>query len=128
MWQRRLDLILQSRLSVRIEPLSSHIKPLIRFLSDVSTQSNSPGWTLEKWSEYYSQAPGARDKIRNVISLEFSNTPLAEQVAPPRIVKDLDWVDKFWPTAKKGPGQAWPKVQMYCLMGVAHAWTVSLFL
>ncbi|KIJ43994.1 hypothetical protein M422DRAFT_168927, partial [Sphaerobolus stellatus SS14] len=75
-----------------------------------------------KWSEYYALAPEAREKIRNVISLEFSNTPLAEKVSPPRIVKELDWVDNFWPPNKKSPGQ-WPKVQMYCLMGVANAWT-----
>lgn len=90
----------------------------------MSTQSNSPNWNLEKWSEYYSLAPASRDKIRNVISLEFSNTPLEELVSPPRIVNELDWVEKFWPPSKKGPGQQWPKVQMYCLMGVAQAWTV----
>ncbi|KAF8484388.1 hypothetical protein JB92DRAFT_3028837 [Gautieria morchelliformis] len=90
---------------------------------DVSTQSNSPNWNLARWSEYYSLPPASRDKIRNVISLEFSNTPLAEKVSPPRIVKELDWVEKFWPPSKKGPGQHWPKVQMYCLMGVAQAWT-----
>ncbi|KAF8526841.1 jumonji protein [Hysterangium stoloniferum] len=90
---------------------------------DVASQSNSPNWNLQKWSEYYSQPAESRDKIRNVISLEFSNTPLADKVSPPRIVKELDWVEKFWPTNKKGPGQLWPKVQMYCLMGVARAWT-----
>jgi hypothetical protein len=92
--------------------------------ADVSTQSNSPNWNLAKWSEYYSLPAASRDKIRNVISLEFSNTPLAEKVSPPRIVKELDWVEKFWPLSKKGNGQHWPKVQMYCLMGVAQAWTV----
>lgn len=92
----------------------------------MATQSNTPNWNLAKWSEYYSQAPESRDKIRNVISLEFSNTSLAEKVSPPRIVKDLDWVEKFWPASKRGPGQGWPKVQMYCLMGVAQAWTVSV--
>lgn len=89
----------------------------------MASQSNSPGWTLGKWSEYYNLEPSSRDKIRNVISLEISGTKLADQVLPPRLVRELDWVEKFWPSKGKGKGQ-YPKVQLYCLMGVATAWTV----
>ena len=96
--------------------------------SDVSTQSNLPGWTLGKWAEYYDTEPEKRDKIRNVISLEISGTDLAEKVLPPRIVRELDWVDKFWPNTKKGRGHTYPKVQLYCLMGVANAWTVRILI
>jgi F-box/leucine-rich repeat protein 10/11 len=92
---------------------------------DVATQSNSPGWTLGRWAEYYNTEPSKRDKIRNVISLEISGTKLADQVLPPRLVRELDWVEKFWPSTRKGKGHAYPKVQLYCLMGVASAWTVS---
>lgn len=92
---------------------------------DVASQSNSPGWTLGKWVEYYNLEPSARDKIRNVISLEISGTELADEVLPPRLVRELDWVEKFWPSTKRGKGNAYPKVQLYCLMGVASAWTVS---
>lgn len=95
------------------------------FFIDVASQSNSPGWTLGKWVEYYDLEPEARDKIRNVISLEISGTKLADQVLPPRLVRELDWVEKFWPNTKRGKGNAYPKVQLYCLMGVATAWTVS---
>ncbi|KAF8558444.1 Clavaminate synthase-like protein [Imleria badia] len=90
---------------------------------DVATQSNSPGWTLGKWAEYYNKEPSARDKVRNVISLEISGTLLADRVLPPRLVRELDWVDKFWPSTRRGKGHAYPKVQLYCLMGVASAWT-----
>ncbi|KAH9925328.1 uncharacterized protein B0H18DRAFT_1009704 [Fomitopsis serialis] len=90
---------------------------------DVATQSNVPGWTLGKWAEYYNQEPSARDKVRNVISLEISGTELADKVLPPRVVRELDWVEKFWPSTKRGRGNAYPKVQLYCLMGVAGAWT-----
>ncbi|KAI0048251.1 Clavaminate synthase-like protein [Auriscalpium vulgare] len=90
---------------------------------DVATQSNVPGWTLARWAQYYSLQPSARDKIRNVISLEISGTKLADQVLPPRLVRELDWVEKFWPSTKKGKGHVYPKVQLYCLMGVAGAWT-----
>lgn len=60
-----------------------------------------------------------------MISLEITGTPLADQVLPPRLVRELDWVEKFWPNTKKGKGHVYPKVQLYCLMGVANAWTVS---
>ena len=46
---------------------------------------------------------------------------------PPRIVRELDWVEKFWPNTKKGRGHNYPKVQLYCLMGVGGAWTVSRY-
>ncbi|KAI0637306.1 hypothetical protein C8Q77DRAFT_1155150 [Trametes polyzona] len=90
---------------------------------DVATQSNTPNWTLGKWLEYWHTEPAKRDKIRNVISLEISGTPLADKVLPPRIVRELDWVEKFWPNTKKGRGHNYPKVQLYCLMGVGGAWT-----
>jgi len=61
-----------------------------------------------------------------VISLEISGTALGDQVIPPRLVRDLDWVENHWPHPKKGKGNLWPKVQLYCLMGVSGAWTVSL--
>jgi hypothetical protein len=60
-----------------------------------------------------------------VISLEISGTKLADQVLPPRLVRELDWVEKFWPNTKRGKGNVYPKVQLYCLMGVATAWTVN---
>ncbi|KAJ1310399.1 hypothetical protein OPQ81_007137 [Rhizoctonia solani] len=89
---------------------------------DVATQSTSPGWTLGSWAEYYNTPEPSRDKIRNVISLEVSSTPLAEKISPPRIVHEIDWVEHVWPAGKKGKGQ-YPKVQLYCLMSVARCWT-----
>ncbi|KAH9955595.1 jumonji protein [Russula dissimulans] len=90
---------------------------------DVGTQSGLAGWTLGKWANYYSIEPSSREKIRNVISLEISGTKLGQQVLPPRLVRDIDWVEKFWPDNRKGNSQPYPKVQLYCLMGVAGAWT-----
>lgn len=66
----------------------------------------------------------ARDKILNVISLEVSGTKLGDMIKPPQLVRDIDWVEKYWPSNKKGKGHLYPKVQLYCLMGVANAWTV----
>ncbi|KDQ60551.1 hypothetical protein JAAARDRAFT_125212 [Jaapia argillacea MUCL 33604] len=90
---------------------------------DVASQSTSPGWTLGRWGEYFNTEPETRDKIRNVISLEISGTKLGDMVLPPKLVRELDWVEKFWPNTRKGKGHAYPKVQLYCLMGVAQAWT-----
>ena len=70
--------------------------------------------------------PASRERILNVISLEISETPLADKISPPRIVKEVDWVENFWPTSKKGKVNPYPKVQLYCLMGVGSAWTVSV--
>lgn len=89
---------------------------------DVLTQSSCQGWTLGKWADYYHTPPTERDKIRNVISLEVSGTTLGQRVLPPRFVRELDWVEKFWPHNKKQLGH-YPKVQLYCLMGVAQSWT-----
>ncbi|KAF9050791.1 jumonji superfamily protein [Hymenopellis radicata] len=90
---------------------------------DVGTQSPCPGWNLGKWADYWALEPSARDKVRNVISLEVSGTPLADRILPPRLVREIDWVENFWPSTRKGKGHPYPKVQLYCLMGVASAWT-----
>ncbi|KAG6878743.1 hypothetical protein C0993_008042 [Termitomyces sp. T159_Od127] len=89
----------------------------------IGRTSASPGWTLGKWNEYFNLDPEAREKICNVISLEISGTRLADKILPPRLVRDLDWVENYWPSTRKGKGNAYPKVQLYCLMGVAYAWT-----
>ncbi|KAF8810703.1 jumonji superfamily protein [Phlegmacium glaucopus] len=90
---------------------------------DVASQSTSPGWDLGKWATYFDLEPSKRDKILNVISLEISGTKLSDMILPPKIVRDLDWVENFWPSTRKGKGHVYPKVQLYCLMGVANAWT-----
>ncbi|KAF8892678.1 hypothetical protein BD779DRAFT_1510319 [Infundibulicybe gibba] len=90
---------------------------------DVASQSASPGWTLGKWVDYFHLEPESRDKILNVISLEVSGTKLSDKILPPRLVRELDWVENYWPSTRKGKGNVYPKVQLYCLMGVADAWT-----
>lgn len=91
----------------------------------MASQSTSPGWTLRKWCDYFHLEPSAREKICNVISLEISGTKLSDMILPPRLVRELDWVENYWPSTRKGKGHAYPKVQLYCLMGVATAWTVG---
>ncbi|KAL8276087.1 hypothetical protein RQP46_011502 [Phenoliferia psychrophenolica] len=62
---------------------------------DVASQQSAP-MTLANWAAYYADAN--RDKVKNVISLEF------------------------WPKELMKP-DSYPRVQKYCLMSVANCWT-----
>ncbi|PRP79815.1 histone lysine demethylase PHF8-like [Planoprotostelium fungivorum] len=89
---------------------------------EVSTQSEvMPQWNLERWATYYRQIN--RKEIYNVISLEFSGTPLQEKVVAPQVVRDIDWIDNVWPSGRRGDTDKWPKVQRYCLMSVGGSYT-----
>lgn len=81
--------------------------------ADVATQQ-SEQWTLEKWAGYVAAKFGSNtasasasnpdpttSKVFNVISLEISGSQLAEQVEPPTLVSEIDWVDNCW---NFGPG------------------------
>ncbi|GAA6059125.1 hypothetical protein JCM10212_003872 [Sporobolomyces blumeae] len=87
---------------------------------DVASQSSLANWTLGQWAAYYSSPD--RDKVRNVISLEVSDTKLGQMVVAPELVRKLDWVDNVWPQEMKTPGN-YPRVQKYCLMSVERCWT-----
>lgn len=91
---------------------------------DVASQSSSKNWTLGQWASYFSSSQ--KRKVLNVISLEVTGTPMERLVEAPSFVRSLDWVTQFWPESKRGPTareNSWPKVQRYCLMGVANAYT-----
>jgi F-box/leucine-rich repeat protein 10/11 len=57
---------------------------------------------MAKWAAYVkaqaepSKDPSVTSKVYNIISLEISETELAQQVVPPRLVREIDWVDNFW--------------------------------
>ncbi|GAA5916341.1 hypothetical protein JCM6882_000857, partial [Rhodosporidiobolus microsporus] len=82
--------------------------------------SSLTNWNLGQWADYYDDP--SREKVRNVISLEVSETELGRMVEAPEVVRSLDWVDNCWPTDMKGPGE-YPRVQKYCLMSVERCWT-----
>lgn len=50
---------------------------------------------------------------------------LATIVAPPRVVTELSWVNKYWQMALSVAGQPLqqPEVHRYCLMGVKDSFT-----
>ncbi|CAK5131151.1 unnamed protein product [Meloidogyne enterolobii] len=79
-----------------------------------------------------------RKELFNVLSLEFSSTPLADLVSAPAFVPKIDWIDNVWPKelfkrqenllsksswAREQDFSTYPKVQRYCLMSVANCFT-----
>ncbi|PVU85410.1 hypothetical protein BB559_003536 [Furculomyces boomerangus] len=90
-------------------------------LVDVQTQEELGLWSMEKWTNYYEST--SKRRILNVISLEVSDTKLTEIVKRPKLVDDLDVIQKYWPKSlQKVPG-TYPKVQLYCLMSPKNAFT-----
>ncbi|XP_013144915.1 PREDICTED: jmjC domain-containing histone demethylation protein 1 isoform X2 [Papilio polytes] len=96
---------------------------------DVNTQKNIE-MTMKDWQRYYDDAN--KERLLNVISLEFSHTRLENYVQAPRIVRLIDWVDTVWPRHLKDlqtestnalDDMMYPKVQKYCLMSVKGCYT-----
>uniref|UniRef100_G3VQC6 PHD finger protein 8 n=1 Tax=Sarcophilus harrisii TaxID=9305 RepID=G3VQC6_SARHA len=73
---------------------------------------------LGDFVHYY--CSGKREKVLNVISLEFSDTRLSNLVETPKIVRKLSWVENLWPEESVFER---PSVQKYCLMGVRDSYT-----
>merc|ERR1719322_1600993 len=54
--------------------------------------------TLKEWQNYFDEKPTNRTATLYLSPIEFSNTKLSHQLVSPRIVRELDWVDKVWPS------------------------------
>ncbi|KAM4635163.1 lysine (K)-specific demethylase 2Bb isoform 2-T2 [Polymixia lowei] len=98
---------------------------------DVSTQKGSE-MSMAQFVRYYETPEEERDKLFNVISLEFSHTKLENLIKRPTVVDLVDWVDNMWPLdLKQSQTEAtnvisemkYPKVQRYCLMSVKGCYT-----
>ena len=102
--------------------------------------------TMKDWHRYFEEEEEKRSSLLQVVRLEFSNTKLDSLVTRPRIVRQLDWIDKAWPRHLKdmqtettittsSPSSSaaaaansledmmYPKVQKYCLMSVKKCYT-----
>lgn len=88
---------------------------------EVGTQSEIVGWTFGQYVEYL-QRRGPNHKILNLISLEFSMTPMSNFVHAPEVVRKIDWIDVLWPLDRRGRAD-YPQVQKYCLTGMAGSYT-----
>nr|XP_060628114.1 lysine-specific demethylase 2A [Anolis sagrei ordinatus] len=98
---------------------------------DVNTQRDIE-MTMAQWARYYETPEEEREKLYNVISLEFSHTRLENLVQRPNTVDLIDWVDNMWPRHLKESqtestnailDMQYPKVQKYCLMSVKGCYT-----
>ncbi|XP_049794770.1 jmjC domain-containing histone demethylation protein 1-like [Schistocerca nitens] len=96
---------------------------------DVNTQKNVE-MTMKEWQRYYDDPK--KEKLLNVISLEFSHTKLENYIQTPTVVRQIDWVDCVWPRHLKEAQtestnvldeMMYPKVQKYCLMSVKGCYT-----
>lgn len=52
---------------------------------DCASQSSLSNWTLGQWADYYDDPQ--RDKVRNVISLEVSDSKLGKMITAPNLVR-----------------------------------------
>ena len=63
---------------------------------DTSTQLTTT-YTLDEWVNYLNIPSNERERILNVITLEFSQTPLGDLVNEPQFARELDFVYMYWP-------------------------------
>ncbi|XP_077380331.1 lysine (K)-specific demethylase 2Aa isoform X2 [Festucalex cinctus] len=98
---------------------------------DVSTQKGTE-MSMAQWTRYYESSSSQREKLYNVISLEFSHTKLENLVKRPSTLDLIDWIDNMWPRHLKEKQRdstnsisdmQYPKVQKYCLMSVEGCYT-----
>ncbi|XP_018118737.1 lysine-specific demethylase 2B isoform X1 [Xenopus laevis] len=98
---------------------------------DVNTQK-SIDMSMSQFVRYYETPEMEREKLYNVISLEFSHTKLERVVKRPTVVDAVDWVDNMWPRHLKEQQKEstnviaemkYPKVKKYCLMSVKGCYT-----
>ena len=61
---------------------------------DVRTQKTR-SMCMKDWCRYWLSEP--REEILNGVSLEYAKTRLDQQVTAPRIVRQIDWIEKAWP-------------------------------
>ncbi|XP_040201679.1 lysine-specific demethylase 7A isoform X2 [Rana temporaria] len=112
-------------LGLRLPPPTFSVMDVERYVGgekiidviDVARQADSK-IRLKNFVKYFMNPD--RPKVLNVISLEFSDTKMAELVKVPDISKKLSWVENYWPDDSFFTK---PFVQKYCLMGVEDSYT-----
>eukprot|EP00984_Skeletonema_dohrnii_P034091 scaffold33102_cov61-Skeletonema_dohrnii-CCMP3373.AAC.1 len=63
---------------------------------DTATQLTTE-YTLQEWVDYLSTPEKERTRILNVITLEYSQTPLGKLVREPAFAREVDFVSQCWP-------------------------------
>ncbi|KAL4785806.1 hypothetical protein BJX76DRAFT_153849 [Aspergillus varians] len=118
--QDQLDMVIPRGLTVRTVSELYGPEERVEVIDVKSQHGEDKRWTMQKWADYY-ESTGSK-VVRNVISLEISQSKLGRLIRRPKIVRDLDLQDAVWPEELKAVGN-YPKVQFYCLMSVADCYT-----
>ncbi|KAF7175341.1 hypothetical protein CNMCM7691_007932 [Aspergillus felis] len=118
--QDQLDMVVPQGLTVRTVAELYGPEERVEVIDVKSQQGEDKRWNMQKWADYY-ESTGSK-VVRNVISLEVSQSKLGRLIRRPKIVRDLDLQDAVWPEELKAIGD-YPKVQFYCLMSVADCYT-----
>lgn len=118
--QDLLDMVVPKGLTVRAVAELYGPEERVEVIDVKSQQGEEKRWNMQKWADYY-ESTGPK-VVRNVISLEVSQSRLSRLIRRPKIVRDLDLQDSVWPEELKAVGD-YPKVQFYCLMSVADCYT-----
>ncbi len=118
--QDALDMVIPKNLTVRRVGDLYGPEEKVEVIDVKSQEGEDKKWNMRRWVDYY-ESKGAK-KVRNVISLEVSQSKLGRLIRRPRIVRELDLQDSVWPADLQAKGD-FPKVQFYCLMSVADCYT-----
>lgn len=117
--QDYLDMVMPQNLTVqKVAELYGPDEPVP--VIDVKSQGEKGKFTLQQWADYY-DAP-EKKQIRNVISLEVSNSRLGRLIRRPKVVRDIDLEDQVWDAESRQVSNKKP-VQFYCLMSVEDSYT-----
>ncbi|KAL8675292.1 MAG: hypothetical protein Q9168_000321 [Polycauliona sp. 1 TL-2023] len=118
--QDALDMVIPHALDVRKVAELYGPEEKIEVIDVKSQNGEGKKWNMRRWADYYEN--GSKKVVRNVISLEVSQSILGRLIRRPQVVRDLDLQDSVWPTELQAKGE-FPHVQFYCLMSVADCFT-----
>lgn len=118
--QDALDMVIPQGLTVRQVAELYGQDEKVEVIDVKSQNGENKKWNMRRWADYY-ENPNNK-VVRNVISLEVSQSKLGRLIRRPQIVQDLDLQDSVWPEELLAKGE-YPRVQFYCLMSVADCFT-----
>ena len=118
--QDALDMVIPQGLTVRRVAELYGQDEKVEVIDVKSQNGENKKWNMRRWADYYENSNNK--VVRNVISLEVSQSRLGRLIRRPQIVRDLDLQDAVWPEELLAKGE-YPRVQFYCLMSVADCFT-----
>ena len=118
--QDALDMVMPRDLTVRMVADLYGPEEKVEVIDVKSQNGENKKWNMKRWADYYESS--GNKTVRNVISLEVSQSKLGRLIRRPQIVRELDLQDSVWPLELQAKGE-YPRVQLYCLMSVADCFT-----